>query len=1666
MAGLSGPAAGATNVTDGRFSPLRVLGEGGQGRVVAVRDAARGGQVVALKETTPGGRADLEREFLLLTRLRHPNLVAVYDWFATSPLAAPAAPAAPAALGALGARGPAPAAYTQEWVDGRDLFTALRQASLTERERVFEEVLRALAYLHALDVVHLDLKPDNVLVGPDGAARVLDFGIARGTGEVDASVRGSRSYVAPERLAGAAADARADLYALGVMMAEVWAGEPPSPEALRGPLGDAGARATWMRERGVPETWLATVVALTAQDPGARPVTVADAAALWSRGLRRALRLHTPVTCAAILRAGPPAGRDAELAACAGAVTHGRAVVLTGLPGSGRRTVARAAGRAAQVRGHAVEFWPGAPDLRSVSGFAAALGRLTGGDPGLDGRTPDAPAADLEAFAAWTEREATRVVSLVGQRPPTAARPLLVVEDLDDAPRLVQAVVRAFARAAEGGATLPLALVVTATAWDGPAALGLGPLGREAVEALVDARLGAEVASSRLGATLAAASGGQPEHLEALLDLLVARGDLRYEAGRWRWQPGEAVVLPAGMADAVAQRLELLPTEARDVLAALAWLRHPATAAEIEAARGGAFSTDSWLAELAVAGLTYADSHGRHHVAHPAVAQALVGWVPPGGSDQAHQRVLAGLGADTPALVRAWHTRGQGGARLAMAEADRVRAEGRLEDAAQACELALTLAPGLEDALASRAEIANLLGPREVQVASLEALLAVLAPADPRRLGVESRLFWALTRIGDADRAEEVGRRVLRLAEAAEDPQAHAEALVHLANVVIQRGDYGEGERLLAEALRRAEGAAEVVPTGLRARIHNNLGNVLAYRDEHEGALTRYQQALELKRVEGDPVGQRIAVGNVGLMCLELGRYDEALTHLAESLAAARALGHRRGEAWSLLALAVLGLEGGALAYAERRAGAALAVAEELGDLLVACDAETTLAEIRLAGGDAAGARELAARGLSRVDTVRSAYNAAGARAVLAAAWLDQDPSLAAELAEDAWRSGLGGKAVRAAAARARAEAALRLGRLDGAAAAARDVLATTGRALSLRALATAERVLRACGDCAGADAVVARARAVLDERTTRWPEAPRADGAIGEAELDGPCRATFVAQAEAARLMVGTRERDEGGAAMATTVAAARAAAPLERAAWAARVAAATGEAIGRLVFEWLQGFVVEHGAERGFLVRAAGEGAEPVVMAACDLDGEAIAAPERKLPEAVVDAVVAGGRPWRASGSAGRGAVAGLPVRVPGGAPVVLVLQNRFTPEAFAELVAAPPELGPPALLLRLQALEQALAAAEGQVREAETRRRAELTRSTEEILTLRRELESTREQLGPANAYPEIVFRSQAMRKMLRRLDRVVGSALPVYIHGESGTGKELVARAIHEHGPRARGPFVAQNCSAIPQTLFESEFFGHERGAFTGADRPSDGLFRRADGGTLFLDEIGDLPLELQAKLLRVLETGEVRPVGGRQVHRVDVRIICATHRDLKDLALRGDFREDLYYRLNVVRVDVPALRERPDDIPLLVEHFLAHGAPARAGAGPLSLGPGVMKALIAYAWPGNVRQLENEITRAALLCDGEITLADLSDDVRSARPRPGASPRGAGSGLVVTLGLDEGTLKDRVDRLEAWVLEETLRAAGGNKSQVARDLGLSRAGLNMKLKRLDLWDGDD
>lgn len=478
--------------------------------------------------------------------------------------------------------------------------------------------------------------------------------------------------------------------------------------------------------------------------------------------------------------------------------------------------------------------------------------------------------------------------------------------------------------------------------------------------------------------------------------------------------------------------------------------------------------------------------------------------------------------------------------------------------------------------------------------------------------------------------------------------------------------------------------------------------------------------------------------------------------------------------------------------------------------------------------------------------------------------------------------------------------------------------------------------------------------------------------------------------------------------------------------------------------------------GVERGLLLlRAPGGKLKP--RAARNLLRKDLTGAQLELSSSLAERALALGEPVVAVDASGElsdvhesvhalklRSVLAVPLIARGEALGVVYLDDRVRRGAFG-----PRELAWVRLIATLAAV--AIADARDQIllrralrraRRAESRLGGELARREAELDLAERELARTRDSRDTRFRYDLIVGQSEALRSMLRLVDRVASSDVPVLLIGESGSGKELVARAIHQHGTRSDRAFVAENCGSIPETLLESTLFGHVRGAFTGAARPRAGLFEVADTGSLFLDEIGEMSLGMQAKLLRALQDGEIRPVGSDKARHVDVRVIGATHRDLEALVTAGRFREDLYYRLNVISVRVPSLRERIGDVPVLVKHFVAQHAPERR----VHLSKAAMDRLCAYPWPGNVRQLENEIRRALVLSDGLITPEHLTPEVMA---------RGNARAI------DELNLRQRVDALEVELVRVALRRTEGNQTRAAELLGVSRFGLQKMMKRLEI-----
>ncbi|MEY4831501.1 MAG: hypothetical protein RLZZ562_3297 [Planctomycetota bacterium] len=511
----------------------------------------------------------------------------------------------------------------------------------------------------------------------------------------------------------------------------------------------------------------------------------------------------------------------------------------------------------------------------------------------------------------------------------------------------------------------------------------------------------------------------------------------------------------------------------------------------------------------------------------------------------------------------------------------------------------------------------------------------------------------------------------------------------------------------------------------------------------------------------------------------------------------------------------------------------------------------------------------------------------------------------------------------------------------------------------------------------------------------------------------------------------------------------------------------------LSRLLTQIVDAAIELASAERGFLILGAGD--EQNVEVARNFAQEEVLSPEHKVSRTIARRVLASGRTELTTNAQQDDrfrdlqsvadlrlrSVLCLPIRIQGKVGGVLYVDNRLQQQVFGERekqlltslcdyagVAIQNARGRDELERRSLDLQQALS----RVDQLNAALRGQLQQKTAELSEIREELAIESSGVRTKHDYKFIVGQGRAMRAVFALLDKYIDAEDPVLITGESGTGKELVARAIHSQSRRAQKSFVSENCAALPESLLESELFGYVKGAFTGATGTKKGLLERADGGVLFLDEVGDMTLDLQKKLLRALQEGEVRPLGSSETKKVDVRLITATNRNLEELVREGDFREDLYYRISVLPITLPPLRERREDIPLLTKRFLAESLHPQHGR--VRLDPAALQRLLEYAWPGNVRELQNELRRASILCDGVILETHLAPHVL------------AGGREVAPVFADDGsvpaergtTLPDMVVELEVREIKKAWAKSGGNKSRSAEMLGLSRFALQRKLEK--------
>jgi transcriptional regulator with GAF, ATPase, and Fis domain/tetratricopeptide (TPR) repeat protein len=1564
--------------------------------------------------------------------------------------------------------------------------SAPRERQLALAIGVLDRAARALSAVHAQGFVHGDVKPSNLIVAEEGRGlKLIDLGFARAPG-FEERPSGTPDYMAPELFRGESSPA-ADIYALGVT---VWRLLAP-PMAARFEASPAELLARSLADPTTSEPlpgWVpAPLVELLASmrepDRARRP---ADARELLSEIARLATALPGELVSelsgaaaesrsakerALAVSALPFVGQPQARRSLAAALASGPAVALVGPEGSGRSRLVRDAVFALQLA--RAKTGEALPDYRVVRSVPARLdaGPIVWHVVGADGVT----AEEVSRFARAAEVEPNPSVLVLERTLPLEAAELTAVSvgplERMELEQLVSAALGASARIA------PSAIDEAAAVSGGLAArlcraLGAGLAAGRDLSRPGDWRDASGAGGERAASVLPALS----ESARTLAELLCVSGG---SSPQDRLQPcfetepqlGEAIQLltALGLASRASDgKLRLRPDVAKTLWSELGEQQRAKRAREVLGAEpAGARPSVGEPVDHASARPTLAADATRERNADPRSEAFLACAV--GRLVEARRAFAASvqraLTNGDPALANELATEAHvylGSAaqtqHLAALQADALRALGNYPEALTLLTSWLehpaadgggvTQAPAESRSVASRegsgklrllrAEIRRLQGDGTGATSDAGTILQSedKAGRSSLALGASTLLARLALDAGDVERAEREARRVA--GEAGDDPRGLRAAEV-LSLALIHRGEDSQAQAVLEPALTaarvRGERAAE-------ARLWSVQGSRQKLAGQLRSAAVSFGRAFDLADAAGEFHAAASFLVNLGTAQLDAGELGTALETLRDGARRLARLGRDRDVGRTLYNLALarqlIGDYPDALRVAER----AEAAATRAGDLAGAAFACLLRAETAKEGGEASGARERLESLPDLATLPVSERVAIGSRAAALCAELADETVASAYLTRaeiDAEQAG--SDDVELALARA-ACFGLRRESREAQREAERALALASERgefAVQILALSAAARAAESRGDASLMRARLSELRAQLDTAALTLSSADRAR--LREVRA---YRAALSALPAAARDR-GLFSRTESGKGSDDAPAAYGGDARFRRLTGIAK--RLTAETHPRRLYELLLDSAIDltH-AESGFLMLRDAEG-ELRVRAGRTL-GERDQA-ERGISHSIVARVLSSGqalstvdalRDERLSGASSVHALAlrsVLVVPLRSGAEIlgVIYLDDRLRPFAFGDDEVA--------LLSDLADLASiALEAIERLRRERRAVRRLRATQSelARQVEAQAIELASWKGAKQLAGEHSGIVAHSASMRDTLELALRVARADVPVLIRGESGTGKELIAKAIHAASSRKDAPFISENCGAIPEGLLESTLFGHVKGAFTGADRRHHGLFETAHGGTLFLDEIGEMTPSMQVRLLRVLQDGEVRPIGGERATKVDVRVLSATHRDVDAMLERGGFRDDLFYRLAVVSLVLPPLRERSEDILPLVQHFLAKYA---AGRGT-KIDKRVIERLTSHGWPGNVRQLENEIRRALALASGD-TLREEHFSVFTQR--------------TAAAEITDLDLRAHVDELERKLIRRALDSARGNQTRAAELLGVSRFGLQKMLKRL-------
>jgi transcriptional regulator with GAF, ATPase, and Fis domain/tetratricopeptide (TPR) repeat protein len=1659
--------------TDGRYVAGRKLGEGASAETFLARDATTHEEVV-LKLFQPDARG-AELEFRHLAGAAHPSVVRVRD---------------------IGRTTDGRTFVVTDFVPGAGIDRIASIANEGERRRAFEraaaELADALAHLHGRGIAHGDLCPANVRLAADGRAVLLDLGLAGPPTPSAGAARGTLGYAAPEALTGARTPA-ADLFALGATLFASWTGAPPFGVGLAAVQRMLTARAPTLSSvrAGLPAAWDRLLDRLLSPDTRERP----SSARQLLREIARAVAngdTSTEADLGVPYPAGDPlegvfVGRTAErelLRRAFERLADGEApqavIALVGAPGSGRRTLIDAVSRDVDIAVAAGVL----PDLEILRGGVERIERIVvGANAGAGLGAEDAGRALQRRLAGLVEalerRAAARPIAVVAPDGPTSDALAAMLAGTPPSGRLLMVI------PARAPLERPFASEVV-----------LAPLTSADIERLVARALAEGAAPAESIAAIVTASRGHA----AIAGILARRLVAAVRAGAGAGGLGvtaEALVAPGDDLDAIlAKDFAGLPREARRAAVAAALAGREGGALLEDDERDGALDRGraaGWLAspELAPASASHRrialGALGDSEVADVVERASLL--LPEGDARRAAALAAVGRVADA---VTALDT----AARSALERGDVMAAATSFDEIAR-------LAPERLSARdhTVRASALGTLGRYAEAKATLD-LAEGRARTDAERLLVVERRAWLLTRTGALREAASVLEASLASAGAGAATRPLA---ARLGRLLVTMGRFGEALTCLAPLLGSVDGSVDgeaPMSDAIEAAVlaHAYQGQVPSARalldDAHvlrslapgrrayleglvgqlagDAAAARacYRRAYEASSAAGEVHTVAAVALNLGGLLADEGLYGEALAATERAVRTLGQLGSTAELGTALVNAANLFVQLGDLPAARRALDRARSESLQRATSVVAALSAFVDGDLARREGRAEAAASAYADAASRFYESGQPRRAVSARLSQAEALALAGRTIEARALFEA---AVGGLAPRGGDSAPSQDPQDSQDSQDSDVVQAEVRLALAGLGDGTAQLALAERAMR-----------LARAERDQERRPVAWRLAATTIAIFARAGArDAADRARAFARDTFKEIRMATPEHHRTGldadpdarwleatpATAATDVAlAARAAASESRLRRLLRINKRLNSEL-RLprLLETIVDTVIElTDAERGFLLLEDDAG-ELDVKVARNIDQKTLETAEFELSRSIARRAAEGGEPIVTIDAAGDTrfkealsvsdlhlrSVLAVPLVVKGRAVGTIYADHRLRKGAFDDddVKVVLDFADQAAIAIENARLLSELRRRERQVEALNRRLELELAARGEELTGIKQELRESREALAVRYDYRNIVGRTPRMLELFRLLDRLTDTALPVVIQGESGTGKELVARAIHFNGARKDRPFVSENCAAIPETLLESTLFGYQRGAFTGAERDTRGLFEIADGGTLFLDEVGEMSPGMQGKLLRVLQEGELRRVGSERTRKVDVRVVVATNRDLPRMVEEGKFRQDLYYRLAVARIALPPLRERREDIPLIVEHLLAklaRDAASKGGEGAAAkpLDPAALARLVAYRWPGNVRELENELTRAYALSAERITVADLA---------PAIAASGDDAAAVAS-DFDSLLLKPRVERLERSLLREALGRSANNQTKAAELLGLSRFGLQKKLKR--------